>query len=51
MFYVVENAVQCVRLLLDNTPSVMNWQDYEGRTALHLAVEIGNDSVVSLLVS
>ena len=45
-----ENAALCVKLLLDTTPSVLNWQDYEGRTALHLTVEIGNDAVVSLLV-
>ena len=40
-----------MKLLLETTPSVMNWQDYEGRTPLHLAVEIGNNAVVSLLVS
>ena len=28
-----------------------NWQDYEGRTALHLAVADGNDAVVKALVS
>lgn len=47
----VESAAGCVKLLLETTPSVMNWQDYEGRTPLHLAVEIGNNAVVSLLVS
>jgi len=46
----IENAASCVKLLLETTPSVMNWQDYEGRTPLHLAVEIGNDAVVLLLV-
>ena len=29
----------------------MNWQDYEGRTALHLAVAEGNESIVDALVS
>lgn len=48
--YATENAVACVRLLLETTPSIMNWQDFEGRTPLHLAVEIGNDYVVALLV-
>ena len=36
--------------LQDTTPSVINWQDYEGRTALHLAVADGNELVVKLLV-
>lgn len=44
-------AVQCVRLILETTPSVINWQDYEGRTALHLAVADGNQSIVDLLTS
>lgn len=35
----------------ETTPSVINWQDYEGRTALHLAVADGNQSIVDLLVS
>jgi ankyrin repeat protein len=32
------------------TPSVINWQDYEGCTALHLAVADGNEAVVAALV-
>ncbi|XP_025099577.1 inversin-like isoform X3 [Pomacea canaliculata] len=44
-------AVQCVKLILETTPSVINWQDYEGRTALHLAVADGNQSIVDLLTS
>ena len=35
----------------ETTPSVINWQDYEGRTALHLAVADGNAAVVKNLVS
>ena len=38
-------------ILQETTPSVINWQDYEGRTALHLAVADGNDAVVKALVS
>lgn len=30
---------------------MVNWQDYEGRTALHLAVADGNEPVVDALVS
>lgn len=37
-------------LFQDTTPSVINWQDYEGRTALHLAVADGNAAVVKALV-
>ncbi|KAK3083082.1 hypothetical protein FSP39_013452 [Pinctada imbricata] len=44
-------AVNCVRIILDTTPSVINWQDYEGRTALHLSVADGNELVVRLLTS
>ena len=34
----------------ETAPSVINWQDYEGRTALHLAVADGNDAVANALV-
>ncbi|XP_059165676.1 inversin-like [Physella acuta] len=44
-------AVNCVKLILETTPSVINWQDYEGRTALHLAVADGNESLVTALTS
>ena len=30
--------LRCVSILLDADPNVINWSDYEGRTALHLAV-------------
>lgn len=33
------------------TPNVINWQDYEGCTALHLAVADGNEAVVAALVN
>ncbi|XP_021351828.1 inversin-like isoform X2 [Mizuhopecten yessoensis] len=45
------DAVNCVRIILETTPSVINWQDYEGRTALHLAVADGNEAVVVALTS
>lgn len=34
----------------ETTPSVIDWQDYDGRTALHLAVADGNEAVVKVLV-
>ncbi|KAK2142467.1 hypothetical protein LSH36_951g03000 [Paralvinella palmiformis] len=42
-------AVDCVQIILDTAPSVINWQDYEGRTALHLAVADGNEAIVQAL--
>ena len=44
-------AVDCVQCILEAAPSVINWQDYEGCTALHLAVAGGNEAVVSSLIS
>jgi len=44
-------AVDCVQCILETAPSVINWQDYEGCTALHLAVAGGNEAVVSSLIS
>ena len=35
----------------DKEPSVINWQDYEGRTALHLAVAHGHVTVVQQLIN
>jgi ankyrin repeat protein len=40
-----------VIFLQETAPSVINWQDYEGRTALHLAVADGNEAVCDALVS
>ena len=37
-------------LIQETTPNVINWQDYEGRSALHLAVADGNEAVVNALV-
>lgn len=33
------------------TESLLNWQDYEGRTPLHFAVADGNEAVVEVLTS
>lgn len=33
------------------TESLLNWQDYEGRTPLHFAVADGNEAVVKVLTS
>jgi len=44
-------AVECVQCILETSPSVINWQDYEGCTALHLAVAGGNEAVVLSLIS
>nr|XP_033714233.1 inversin isoform X2 [Tursiops truncatus] len=47
------SAVHTVRCILDAAPteSLLNWQDYEGRTPLHFAVADGNVTVVDVLTS
>ncbi|KAI5620838.1 inversin isoform X1 [Silurus asotus] len=47
------NATHTVRCILDAAPteSLLNWQDYEGRTPLHFAVADGNEEVVEVLTS
>ncbi|KAM9805995.1 inversin isoform X2 [Syngnathus typhle] len=47
------SATQTVRCILEAAPteSLLNWQDYEGRTPLHFAVADGNEAVVELLTS
>ncbi|XP_020851191.1 inversin isoform X2 [Phascolarctos cinereus] len=47
------SAVHTVRCILDAAPteSLLNWQDYEGRTPLHFAVADGNVTVVDILTS
>ncbi|KAG8195468.1 hypothetical protein JTE90_002640 [Oedothorax gibbosus] len=44
------DALDCVKILLDKEGTLINWQDYEGRTALHLAVATGSTEVVRFLV-
>ena len=41
---------ETVRLILESVPSLLNWQDHEGRTPLHIAVCLGNGSVVEELL-
>ncbi|XP_062395551.1 inversin isoform X3 [Sardina pilchardus] len=47
------NATHTVRCILEAAPteSLLNWQDYEGRTPLHFAVAVGNEEVVKALTS
>ncbi|XP_067304688.1 inversin isoform X2 [Pseudorasbora parva] len=47
------NATRTVRCILEAAPteSLLNWQDYEGRTPLHFAVADGNEAVVDVLTS
>ncbi|XP_062986914.1 inversin isoform X2 [Elgaria multicarinata webbii] len=47
------SAIHTVKCILDAAPteSLLNWQDYEGRTPLHFAVADGNVAVVDLLTS
>nr|XP_023670833.1 inversin [Paramormyrops kingsleyae] len=47
------SATHTVRCILDAAPteSLLNWQDYEGRTPLHFAVADGNEAVVEVLTS
>ncbi|XP_058603870.1 inversin isoform X2 [Onychostoma macrolepis] len=47
------NATRTVHCILEAAPteSLLNWQDYEGRTPLHFAVADGNEAVVEVLTS
>ncbi|KAM6968064.1 inversin [Aplochiton taeniatus] len=47
------SATHTVRCILEAAPteSLLNWQDYEGRTPLHFAVADGNEAVVEVLTS
>ncbi|XP_013788852.1 inversin-like [Limulus polyphemus] len=45
------SAVECVKMLLEESPGVIDWQDYEGRSALHLAVAKSTTEVVDILTS
>lgn len=44
-------ALECVKVLMEEAPSVINWQDYEGRSALHVAIALGSTDIVDLLTS
>ncbi|KAG6927932.1 inversin, partial [Chelydra serpentina] len=47
------SAILTVKCILDAAPteSLLNWQDYEGRTPLHFAVADGNMAVVDVLTA
>ncbi|GIX70242.1 inversin [Caerostris darwini] len=44
------HALECVKILLEKERSLINWQDYSGRAAVHLAVATGSIEVVRYLV-
>jgi len=44
-------AVATIKILLETSPSVINWQDYEGRTAIHFAVAVENTATVEYLLN
>ena len=33
----MESSRKCIKRLIDHSPHTLNWQDFEGRTPLHLA--------------
>lgn len=44
-------ALECVKTLLKKEVSLINWQDYLGRSALHMAVASGSVEVLYFLIS
>ncbi|XP_063603293.1 inversin-like isoform X2 [Penaeus indicus] len=46
-----ESATACVRTLIGAAPSSVNWQDYDGITALHLAVAEARKDIVDVILS
>ncbi|KFM71008.1 Inversin, partial [Stegodyphus mimosarum] len=44
-------ALNCVKLLLAKQRNLVNWQDYGGRSALHLATATGSIEIVHYLAS
>lgn len=44
-------ALDCVKVLLEKEPDAINWQDYEGRSALHLAIASGTTETIEYLTS
>ncbi|XP_054721322.1 inversin-like [Uloborus diversus] len=43
-------ALEIVKILLDHESTLINWQDYGGRSALHLAVSSGSVEIVHHLI-
>lgn len=46
-----EGAKDCVRTLIGAAPSSVNWQDFDGITALHLAVAEARKDTVDVILS
>ncbi|XP_042207010.1 inversin-like isoform X2 [Homarus americanus] len=46
-----EGAKDCVRILIGAAPSSVNWQDFDGITALHLAVAEARKDTVDVILS
>ena len=46
-----QHSCSIVQSLVEHMPSVVNWQDHDGRTSLHLAVAEGSYNLVKTLVS
>ncbi|CAL4063591.1 unnamed protein product, partial [Meganyctiphanes norvegica] len=45
-----EGVTNCVKILISTAPSSVNWQDYDGITALHLAVAEAQQDTVEVLL-
>ncbi|XP_075245472.1 uncharacterized protein LOC142339358 isoform X2 [Convolutriloba macropyga] len=46
-----QHSCSIVQCLVDHMPSVVNWQDHDGRTSLHLAVAEGSYNLVKTLIA
>lgn len=51
VFKDIEDSRKCIELLIDHSPNTLNWQDFEGRTPLHLAVANGDISACDALLN
>ncbi|XP_063718896.1 inversin-like isoform X3 [Symsagittifera roscoffensis] len=45
-----QHSCSIVQSLVEHMPSVVNWQDHDGRTSLHLAVAEGSYNLVKTLI-
>ena len=46
-----ENAKSCVQTIINAAPTSINWQDFEGVSALHLAVFKGSLEIIDTILS
>lgn len=46
-----DGAKDCVRTLIGAAPSNVNWQDFDGTTALHIAVAEARKDTVDVILS